>query len=270
MAATWFKQTEQVLALLRSRARRWGQKSSAPSCTLAWALGHLERGREALTVLEEAIAARPTDGQLLLYAADVYASSSTEHLPRTRALLKQAQGNAPRPQWLRMAAKLHQADGETGAALRIWREVLETQPLAIDAHRAVARLLAETEGTAAALAYLAQAAEGFPHLYPLQQLWIEWLRNEPEPAREAVLRKVAAAFPDDAWIHRELGFWLGNQRRLSEAWDEAKIANRLEPTSPAIFHLREHLLKQEGRLEERGARMRQSRSLSITTLRSRR
>jgi tetratricopeptide (TPR) repeat protein len=249
-AALWFKRTEQVLALLRDRVARFGKLSSRPVMSLASALVDLERTNEAFAALESGMATRPDDGDLQLYAADLLFNSSTEHLAKAKALLAKAKEKAPRAQWLRMAAKLQRVEGRMREALALWQEVLALQPLAIDAHRAVARLLAETEGPSEALKHLARAADQHPHLYPLHQMWAEWVRDEPAEAREDVLRRVAAAFPHDAWIHRELGFFLADRRRLQEAQQAAEAAERLEPVNQSMALLKVSILRHKNQLTE--------------------
>ena len=151
-AANWFKQTDDALAFLRDRVARFGKKASQPARTLANVFLQLDRNAEAMEVIEQALRERPDDGQLLLFAADLWLSCSQEHMPRAAALVEQARDKAPRQAWLRTAARIAHTDGRHADALALWREALALQPLAIDAHRAVARLLAETAGTAAALA----------------------------------------------------------------------------------------------------------------------
>jgi cytochrome c-type biogenesis protein CcmH/NrfG len=121
--------------------------------SLASALLDLERTSEAFAALDEAMAARGDDGELLLFAADLLFNSSTDNLAKAQSLLAKAREKAPRAQWLRTAAKLERADGRLRESLALWQEVLALQPLAIDAHRAVARLLAETESPAEALTH---------------------------------------------------------------------------------------------------------------------
>src|SRR5262245_37885576 len=249
-AALWFKRTEQVLALLRDRVVRFGKQSSRPVMSLASALVELERTSEAFATLDEGMTTRPDDGELQLFAADLLFNSSTEHLAKAQGLLAKAREKAPRAQWLRMAAKLQRAEGRMREALALWQEVLALQPLAIDAHRAVARLLAETEGPSEAVKHLAQAAEQHPHLYPLHQMWAEWVRDEPAEVRESVLRRMAVSYPHDAWIHRELGFFLADRRRVPEAQQAAEAAERLEPVNQSMALLKASILRHQGSVAE--------------------
>ncbi|HTN74105.1 MAG TPA: C39 family peptidase [Pirellulaceae bacterium] len=262
-AASWFKQTEQALTFLRDRFRRTGAKSSQPARTLVSALLQLDRTAEALEVLDEAIRLRPSDGQLLLYAADVHRSASSENAPQAQALLEQARGKCAHTDWLRTAARLANSDGRLRESLELWQEVLSSQPLAIDAQRHVTRLLAETAGQAAAMAHLQAAADRFPHHHPLHELWVEWLRDETPQVREPVIRRVIALTPDDAWIRRELAFLLGSQHRYEEAWEVAEIAGRLEPNNPSYQLLRAHLYRAQEQFADAKEALRQAVVLSV-------
>lgn len=262
-AADWFKQTDTALRLLHDRCARFGRKSSDPARSLASAYVQLDRYREALAVIEEALALRPEDGELLLYAADLYATSSSEYLPRVRELVEQARGQAPRALWLRTAARLAVSEDRPADALELWREVLELSPLALDAHTALVRLLFAREGDAAAQQHLAAACARFPHHIPLHELWVEWVREEPVEVREPIVRRLIEVSADNAWAHRELGFLLGSQRRLAEAWVACETAGRLEPSHPSQFLLQARLLQAEERTSEAKQALRQALATSI-------
>jgi tetratricopeptide (TPR) repeat protein len=229
LAARHIKQVDATLEFLRKRFARFAAQSSQPACTLFWAYSLQERMLEAFAVLDQAIALRPDDGELRLFAAGAH--SDHGQFAQALALLAQGQGKAPRTTWLRSAARLASAQGELRTALEHWRGVLTIEPLALDAHRAAVVLLVETESGAAALAHLRQACERFPHNYPLVQLLIEWLRDEEPAVREAATREMIAIHPADAWARRELASLLSHQGRHEEAFAELEIARSLEPTS---------------------------------------
>lgn len=262
-ASTCRKQTERALQFLRNRFDRFGRKSSLPGRTLFSAYLQLDRTSEALEVVEQAIELRPDDNDLLLFAADAYLVCSSENMARAEELMEQAKGKTPEGEWLRTAARLASADGRLTDALAHWQEVLRLQPLAIDAHRSVTHLLAETTDTAEALAHLEQAADRFPYHHPLHELWIEWLRDEPAETRESVIRRVIAAHPDDAWVRRELALVLTDQRQFAEAWRELDVAGQLEPTNPSYFVVRAHVLRVEERIDEAKQSLRRAVELSV-------
>lgn len=262
-AADWFKQTDAAFAMLRDRFARFGRKSSDPARTLSSAYTQLDRYGEALEVVEEALRLRPDDGELMLYAADLYSASSLEYLARTRELVESARGKVPRALWLRSAARLAASEDRFQDALALWREAIELAPLAVDAHTAVARLLFSLEGDAAAQRHLAETCERFPHHIPLHELWVEWIREEPVEVREPIVRKLIEAGADNAWAHRELGFLLGSQRRYDEAWRECEIAGRLEPNNPSQFLLHARLLRAADRFVEAKTVLRSALEASI-------
>ena len=262
-ATVYLKKTDESLSFLRGRFERFGRKSSNPATTLAYCLLQLERTSEAFDVLKRAIALRPDDGELLLYAADTYSSASLEQMPQGLALLAEAKAKSAPGSWLRTAARLSHLEGRSQDALAHWRELLALQPLAIDAQRGVAQLLAETEGPAAALAHLAEQADRFPHHQPLFELWAEWSRSEPDEAREPVVRRLLAINPDHAWGCRELAILLANRGELAEAWRLTETALRIEPNNPSSVHMRAYLLKLEDRLDEARQVLRDAIRLSV-------
>jgi tetratricopeptide (TPR) repeat protein len=247
-AARWLQQTEELLRLLRERVRRLGASSSRPVRTLCWALDQLERSPEAFVVLEEALRLRPDDGDLLLYAAQL----RNRHGDRDRAtqVLTAARGRAQESVWARAAADFASAAGDSAAALALWRQVLAVEPLALDAHRAAAQLLAETEGRPAALEHLRQCCARLPHHFGLHRLFIEWLREEGAAALEPVVRQALTIHPADAWARRELALTLADQGRFDEAFAELAIADDLEPSSPSNGSVRGRVCQLAGRMAE--------------------
>lgn len=262
-AARYFKQTEAALLFLRQRFQRFGKQSPGPAQTLYWAYSQVERMGEAFAVLETAFELRPDDGELLLYAAKVYASSG--NFDPAATLLDQAKDKAPYTHWLRTAADLALYRGELATALKLWQGIVETQPLAMDANRSVARLLAETKGNAAALEFLQQVCDRFPHSYALHQLWSQWLYDEDPTLAEQVLRHLIEINPVDAWTRRQLALVLGKQCRFEDAFQEADIAYQLYPHSPSYYCVYGSLCVWAGKLAEAKNAYREAIRLSVDT-----
>ena len=174
-AARHLHRTEETLRFLEVRAKRFGSRSSRPPRTLYWALGQFERMTEAFDVLDDALRLRPDDGELLLFAAEAH----REHgqFDRAAERFAAAEGHSRREAWLRTSAQLEASRGNPGRALELWRRVLDTEPAAVDANGAVARLLAETDGRVEALGHLRLACERFPHNFALHQLRSSWLKD---------------------------------------------------------------------------------------------
>jgi tetratricopeptide (TPR) repeat protein len=228
-ASRHFRRTDEALAMFRDRFERFGGRSSGPARTLFRALLSVDRTAEAFEVLEQGLTRRPDDPDLLLHGADAYVRYG--NAGRAADLIDRAKGRAHPAAFQRALATLANYRGELAEALAHWRTILESEPLAQDAHQNVAQLLAETEGREAALEHLRQAAERFEHHYPLHQTWIGWLRGD-DPARlEPVLRRLLEHRPADAWLVRELAICLTRLGRAADAVATAEEALRLEPTN---------------------------------------
>jgi len=262
VAARHLRQTAAALLFLRNRFRRFGKKSGWPARTLFWAYEQLDRTREALEVLEEALQLRPDDGDLLLFASDVYDRYGPPEKAATA--LKAAEGRSHRTAWLRAAAHQAGSRGNAKRALELWREVVAAEPLAMDAHSALTQLCAETEGRTAALQHLRQAVGRFPHHAGLHQLWIEWLRDGDPADYEAAIRGLIGINPEDAWARRELALRLTSTRRVPEALEQAELACRLEP-SPGSHYIRSRVLGAAGRAAEAKEACREAIRLSVDT-----
>ncbi|MBX3411678.1 MAG: tetratricopeptide repeat protein [Pirellulales bacterium] len=242
--------TDEGLAFLRSRVRQLGTASSLPAHTLVGALLDVHRVPEALATFDEALTLRPHDGNLKLYAATTLARVGQS--ARGAELLQSAVGQTRRIDWLRAAAQIAHGQGDLHQALAHWRDVVASDPLAVDAQNQVALLLELLEGRRAALAYLAERADQFPHHYGLRQLQFIWLKDSPHEPRERVLRQLIEIDPQDAWSHREMVAWLSSENRFDEALVELDLADELEPNSPFAANMRGFLaLRMQGTAEAR-------------------
>lgn len=228
-AAVAMGRTGGALARLEERFERLGGLSDEPTRTLAWAYHQLDRSADAAAVVTRALERRPEDGGLLLYAAD---DAILQHrVEEAAAFLDRARSLVSANAWRRVAARLAARRHDPVSALAEWRAILEAEPLAIDAHREIAGLLAQLEGRDAAKAHLAAAVGRFPHHVPLRTLRVEWLRDEPAKDRLEVVTTLVASEPEDAWARRERALILSALRRHAEAVGEAELAVRLEPST---------------------------------------
>ncbi|WP_428938547.1 tetratricopeptide repeat protein [Fontivita pretiosa] len=228
----------QALEHLRARFQRLARSSGRAVRTLFWALEELNQTREALEVLDLALRLRPDDGELLLYAASCNARCG--RFDTAQALLDRAAGAgmACAADRLCASAELASLRGDLQTARELWAQICRLQPLNVDAHARLAKLLAETQSPAAALAHLRAACERFPHHYGLQQLLLTWLRDEASPQEaEPVARRLVAAFPDDTWARRELAIALLRQQRYEPAETEVQIALRIDPSDAHSYAL---------------------------------
>ncbi|MGD1276271.1 MAG: C39 family peptidase [Tepidisphaeraceae bacterium] len=255
------RKTDEAMAMLRSRFERFGDHSAQPAMTLFGALDAISQLPQAMAVLEESQRRRPDDGDLILYAARNYARHGGNE--KAKSLLNSAKGKTHAVNWLRSAATLASYEGNLTEALGLWRQVLQTQPLAMDAHEAVARLTAETESTAAALEYLESACTRFPHFFPLMRLRIDWLRRDGAEAAEPAVRALVEQRPNDVWARRELALVLVELRRYEQAAAEAAMALRLEPTSPGSHFVQGLVFSRLNRTDEARDCWRQCIRLSV-------
>jgi tetratricopeptide (TPR) repeat protein len=255
-ATCYLKQHEATLAFLTRRFERFGRRSGQPARTLYWALSQFERLPEALAVLEKTLEYRPDDGELRLVAADAYAGCGD--FARAEAHLAAAEGKAPPGLRLRTAANLAATRGDQKAALALWRQVLTTEPLALDANRAVAQYLAEIEGRAAAQEHLRQACARFPYHVDLHGLLIGWLRDDGAAAAEPAVRALLGIHPVNAWASRELALCLSDQGWHERALTELATARGLEPESTAYYAVAGQVYARAGQLAEARAAYREA------------
>ena len=244
-AARHCRRTDEALDHLRLRNERFGHQSGHPARTLDAALCSMERPTEGLAVLEAALARRPEDGNVILAAA--WASLTMPgKLARSRSLLAAARGKTTEVAWLQCAGGIESFAGNRAGALEFARRAAAAQPLSAGLHGVVASILADGGDREAALEYLAGIGERFPHLQPLIELRIEWLRGEPADVREPVVRRLLELNPANAWAARELGFLLVEERRFDEAEAVCGQATALDPHHVAGFHLRASLASARG------------------------
>lgn len=248
--------TEEAVRFLRGRYERYGGKSHRPAVTLAEALGALDLDAEALALLDAALARRPDDGELLLYAARAFALAGRHR--RGAELLERARGASHEADVLRSVALLEELAGDLPASAAARVRVAELEPLNVGAAEGAARLLAETRDRKAAVEFLRRAVERFPHHQGLGRALISWLDQEPPAVVEAELRRFLAAAPSDAWAHRELALHLSRHGDPEAAQGALEVAAAIEPESTALLNVRATLARRAGRLEEARAALRAS------------
>lgn len=253
--------SEDALDMMRKRFERFGARSWHPARMLAGALAQLERLSEGFAVLDRAMALRPDDGDLVLYVAETCIHHGD--FQRSSELLEKAKGRSQPTAWLRTAANLASCQGEAARACALWGQVLEVEPLAEDAHRAYATLLADTQGRPAALRHLQETCGRFEHNFALNRLWMEWLRDEGAEAVEPVLRRLIEIHPADAWARRELGWHFLDLGRMEEAEAAAAIAADLEPNAASLHQLRGQILMRQGKTAEAREAFRQAIRISV-------
>jgi tetratricopeptide (TPR) repeat protein len=230
LAARSVGEAEVALAFLRHRFEMLGRMSGAPGESLVSALEILERVDEALSTLEEVSARHPEDGEILLLAATKHMQYG--HMEAAERFLADARGKVKHTAWLHCAGQLARWGGDRLAALRCWREVVDVEPLDLQAHSMIAMLLSESQSREAARLHLRRVCGRFPHHAALHRLLYEWTEGDPAVEREETLRQLLAIDVADAWAHRELALNLRLQSRMEEARAVAEEAVALHARSP--------------------------------------
>jgi len=180
--AAWFakagpsRREGEALAFLRARFGAYGTLSGEPAQTLYDALRDLGDEGAAVAVLEEALALRPDDHELRLFAARACAARGA--LESAEQLLAGSRGRAHHGLWLRARVAVAASGGASGETLLgLWRAVLAVEPAAVDAHRAVAELLEHLGDPRAAEAHRRSVRNRYPAHYALAHLGRE---EQPE------------------------------------------------------------------------------------------
>ena len=261
IASRHLRATDDALRLLDARFRRLGDRSSQPARTLHWAHRERHAFAPAAEVLEDALQRRPDDGDLLLFAALTHARDG-EQTPAARYLAR-AEGHVAPGAFSRAAAEMADLAHDAPGALARWREVLAREPLNPAAHRAVARLLEETDprGPAAAREHLNAAVARFPHAVALHEQRIGALAEDPgrgTPEHLAAVAALLAVQPTNVWAHRENVLAHQIRREFPAAFAALDEAGRLDPLAPPTHALRGRLLTATGDLPAARASLRRA------------
>ncbi len=248
-AARLRDRSDDALALLQRRNAQLGARSAGPVATLCGALEDLDRTVEAFAALDAALARRPEDGELLLYAAQERGRFG--FADDARALLAKAEGRVRRASFLRVAAALADRLDTPAAALPLWREVLDREPFAEDANAQVAAHLAMIEGEEAARAHLDAACARFPHHRALLRLCVDRLGDRDPAAAERAVRRFLELEPASAWGHRALAALIVAQGgRLDEARAAVTAAAEIDPSSAAQLLVTARVAQARGEIAE--------------------
>lgn len=238
--------TEQVPESLRLFQQRAGRAAvPTPSATRALYQALMDRDEpeqaaaaldQAVTKLESGPASAGRDdpertraalGDLLLFRAECHAGAG--RFADADADLAAAKPIVSPLVWHRAAAKVVRVKPDLAAAGLHLMEVVRLDPLALDAHRSLTALLADTDGRAAARSHLAQAAQRLPHFYPLLKLRAEFLSGDPDADADSAVQDMLDECPDDAWALRQRALILTGRRQIDGALAAAEKAGELEP-----------------------------------------
>ncbi|MCD9185083.1 MAG: C39 family peptidase [Pyrinomonadaceae bacterium] len=247
-AARHLEQTEKALQYLKDRFERFGHLSRFPALTLFHALRELGLTVEAFEILQRAIEKRPDDGELKIFVAESKARFGL--MEEAKSYLLQSASIAPRRDFLRTSASIAELEGELTTALQHWKEILQLEPLAMDAHQSTAFFLAATESRAAAQNYLKEVSSRFPHHRVLRKYLLEWMSDEEPKTVIPIVQNLIELDTRDDWSHREMARWLIKQKRFDLALKEAETALELDPNEPLSHYLYGYILKEMNRFRE--------------------
>lgn len=243
-AARATEQVPEALRLFQQRAGRAAVPVPAATRALYHALMDRDEPEQAAAALEQALKkledraqraepdpradeARAALGELLLFRAEAHAAAGRHE--RAAADLRAAKPLVPPLAWHKASARAARIEPDFASAGAHFLEVIRLEPLAIESHRTLAVLLAETDGRAAARAHLAQACQRHPHFYPLLKFRAEFVSGDPEGDAAAAARALLAGHPDDAWALRQHALILAEEKRHAEALAAVERAGALEP-----------------------------------------
>lgn len=243
-AARTVNETETAFRYLRDRVERFGNMSSMPARTLSWAYDNTEQTKQALQVIKTSFQHHKEDGDFLLYAAEFFARYGK--FDKTEELLKRAKGHSHPMDWLQNAALIATYQGETETALKHWKEIVDQDPLNFSAQSSVAELIADTQGTDAAIEHLRQSTERFPNSYSTRMGLIEWMREKPNDDRLRELGEFLKFHPSDAWAMRERAMVLTMMGKYDDAQKDADAAYEIDPTHSAALYIKGALAEKQG------------------------
>lgn len=247
VAMRHLRRENEALKILDDRARLFINQSGLPVRSLFNALRELGKVKEAFASLDEALAMRPTDGELHLFAADVNARFG--RFEEAKSLLENAEKFSPASQWIRASAIVSQLNGDLEASRQLWRRVLGIDPSAYDAHENIAFLTKGLEGSLAAKDHLRRACRKFPLNRGLQTLRLYYLDDEAGEAI-AVLRDLLRRDPSDSWSHRELSHWYRRIGKFDRSLESAEAAIDADPNDSVSRWFRGQALEALGRFDE--------------------
>ena len=260
-AARRLHRADEAIAFLERRVATLGGLSGAPAITLADCLTDLLRVDEALRVIEKARARRSDDGSLTLHESCLLRQQGRFDDAAER--LARAEGTVPVNDWLREAAALAEARGDSGAADGFRQRLLETEPLAMDAHEALVRSAAARDGTGAAHALLEIMVQRFPWHMGIARLRVDWLRREGAPAADEI-RRILAHNPADDWAWRELALELSGRHDQAGAAAAAAESVRLAPRFAWSHSIAALVARAAGDAEAAHASARRALELDVT------
>ncbi len=260
-ASRHLRRHHEMIAFLRDRFARFGRYSHLSLVTLFWAEVEMSETAQAFKHLVQALEWRPDDAELRCFAADVAARFG--RYDEAQRHLAAARGRTREIDWRRTAAQVASMEGKRAVALTLWREVLQAEPMARDAHEAVLQLTAETEGPQALGQHLERLQKDFPYSIDLQQLVVGWWRRDDLVKAISAAEQLVESQPTSSWARRELADMLAESDQTERALQEAELALKMEPNVPYGYCIRGFVHRKMQRHKEAAADFKQALQLAV-------
>jgi tetratricopeptide (TPR) repeat protein len=213
-----------------------------PNNYIAWFdLGFVENGlaktADSITAYRKSVEAKPdvfeSNLNLGLQLAKTGQPDSEKFLRAATQLKPTAHVDEGRARaWLSLAHLLEASKPEE--ALAAYRQAAALQPKDSEPHLSAGHVLEQESKFADAEQEYKQALTIDPASGALTALANLYMRGRRFPEAEEYLRKLAAAHPDQAAAHMQLGRVLAAEGRNDDAIAELQIAAKLAPADPAV------------------------------------
>lgn len=216
-AARFLRRTDEALTYLQRRIEWLGSRSANPFITYARALDLLDRSRESLSVLDDALVRHPEDGYLVAEAFDLHMAAG--HHEQGARLLAEKGSVLSEAVRLNKQARLAEHLSDRDAEMVAWQSLLELQSRNEIAIGQIARLLDEKGQTAEAIIFIEGHLAENPHNRWLLHEKLRYVRQLPLEQRRPHLDAMLALHPDDLRIMSAMA-----RQARAEGHDEQSLA----------------------------------------------
>lgn len=254
------KRSDEVLQWLHERFQRNAAKSAQPAITLFRAYEIQNQEHLGIEVLQQALEKRPGDGELLLYFSNVQIGNG--NFSEAEKLLTQARPQTPHGHWLYTAARHASQRHEHQHALELFNQVVENEPLNMQAHRHIISLLQDLHGDGNAIEYAREVWQRFPNNLRIHEQLIDLLQDNHPSEAESALVELLHRHPKHSYARRQYADILIQMDRFDEAWQQLELAKDLEPDAVGLHNIRGDYYARLGKREEAMACYRETLRLS--------
>jgi tetratricopeptide (TPR) repeat protein len=262
-ASRYLKKTEEVIELLKKRVSLYGGKSTRPLTSLVIAYTDMDQVNTGFEALESGLGNTPEDGELLTFAAQMWAAYG--RVDEARSCLEASKKVTERVRWYRSSAIVEHYSGNKKESLKSWQAILSLDPANVEAHTFVSQLLREMKGSSAALEHLEKICGQFPHHVELNRLWLSQLAEQDVARMERVALRLLEVYPAETWVHRALVTAMQQRGQYDEAERYLKEAVRIEPNNPENHQSLGSLYSEWGKIKQARRAFQRSLTLRVDT-----